>query len=181
MKPVTRKEMFMNALCGGECPVEPATREEMYLARMAESAGGGGGAPVVCVFQDTTDEASSPYFLKEITEWVYDSMQRPSPATDPEVLTPGEVLEMVFGKREVILILYQKKLLGGVAAWGREGVYLCLDNTDFSNRDGNSGINENISFAGFRINPATGVFYTCLVSYDRDTDEIIISQYTYGE
>lgn len=36
MKPSTRREMFLDAICGGEpCGLEPVTREEMFLAALA--------------------------------------------------------------------------------------------------------------------------------------------------
>ena len=47
MKPVTRKEMFMEALAKGcACDVEPVTREEKFLAAQAEreASGGSGGS-----------------------------------------------------------------------------------------------------------------------------------------
>ena len=43
MEPVTRRGMFLDAICDGEpCNLEPATREEMMLKRLAENSGGSG-------------------------------------------------------------------------------------------------------------------------------------------
>lgn len=44
MNPVTRKEVFLDAICDGEpCNLEPASREEQVLKKLAESMVGGGG------------------------------------------------------------------------------------------------------------------------------------------
>lgn len=43
MNPVTRKEVFLDAICDGEpCTLEPASREEQVLKKLAESMVGGG-------------------------------------------------------------------------------------------------------------------------------------------
>jgi len=43
MEPVTRRGMFMDAICDGEpCGLEPVTREEIMLKRLSESGGGSG-------------------------------------------------------------------------------------------------------------------------------------------
>lgn len=45
MEPITRKEVFLDALCDGEgCSLEPVTREEVMLKRLTESVGGSGGS-----------------------------------------------------------------------------------------------------------------------------------------
>lgn len=44
-KPYTRKEMYLNAIAGGNggIPSTPYTREEMYLDAIAKAGGGGSG------------------------------------------------------------------------------------------------------------------------------------------
>ena len=45
MNPVTRKEVFLDAICDGEpCTLEPASREEQVLKKLAESMVGGGAS-----------------------------------------------------------------------------------------------------------------------------------------
>lgn len=45
MNPITRKEVFLDAICDGEpCGLEPASREELVLKKLAESMVGGGGS-----------------------------------------------------------------------------------------------------------------------------------------
>lgn len=53
MNPVTRKEVFLDAICDGEpCTLEPASREEQVLKKLAESmvGGGAGGGDLVVNF-----------------------------------------------------------------------------------------------------------------------------------
>ena len=53
-KPTNRREIFMNAIATGcECPIEPVTREEMFLAEHAKREAAGGGASS---WNDLTDK-----------------------------------------------------------------------------------------------------------------------------
>ena len=49
MEPITRKEVFLNALCADKsCGLEPVSREEILLKRLVEAEaneGGGSGLP----------------------------------------------------------------------------------------------------------------------------------------
>lgn len=44
MKPISRREHFLDAIADGKpCGIKPATREEYFLNEMASGAGGGSG------------------------------------------------------------------------------------------------------------------------------------------
>lgn len=44
MSDITRKEKYYSAIIGGGAVPEPITREEQYLAQMAQGGGGGGAS-----------------------------------------------------------------------------------------------------------------------------------------
>lgn len=51
MIPITRKEVFYNAILNGGDTPTPVTREEMYLAQIAANGGGGGGGGGGSIFR----------------------------------------------------------------------------------------------------------------------------------
>lgn len=66
MNPVTRREMFLDALCDGEvCGLEPVTREEMMLKELTENAGVSGEGGGVSSWNDLTDKPFENTQVKE--------------------------------------------------------------------------------------------------------------------
>ena len=73
MIPITRKEVFYNAILNGGDTPTPVTREEMYLAEIAKNGsgggGGGGGVTVVeCTYNSGAHTITSTATASELLE-----------------------------------------------------------------------------------------------------------------
>ena len=79
MKPLTRRETYLNAIANGETNVpDPITREETYLHQIAMnggSGGGGGGGGGVFLVNMTFDEATNTETLDKTWQEIYDAAQ----------------------------------------------------------------------------------------------------------
>lgn len=108
MKPLTRKEIFENAIAEGkQAPIEPVTREEMILAAHAKreasggSGGGVGGALDLIIFtenQDTYEWSCNKTFdecLELVNNGVFIAVKRRG--SSMEVLTNYHRFESVSG------------------------------------------------------------------------------------
>ena len=87
MEPVTRRGMFLDAICDGEpCGLEPATREELMLKRLGEvindggsggggSSSGGGGSSAIPVYNydELTDSKKLELATAAAEHFVYKS------------------------------------------------------------------------------------------------------------
>lgn len=80
--PITRKEMYLNAIATGDAsgiPETPYTREEMYLDAIAKGGGGGGGSAdaalvVVATVEGTTSTLNKTW--QEIDAGNYIAVRR---------------------------------------------------------------------------------------------------------
>lgn len=130
MKPVTRQEIFENAVAEGKTPnIKPLTREEIVLAKHArrEASGGGsggGGAGDLIVDSEIFDD-SNDAFVEYAKKLIYPTVIKRTSA-DMEGTCPKVYLQKYFAYNAYVD--YENQENGWLEAW-----YISGDANDINN------------------------------------------------